>query len=152
MPRAARLPAPHGEADALTGIPPAERRAVRPDSLPVAIDGWVDALKSRYDRRITAQVSIPAKPGSYADFPEALDPSLRQALERRGISRLYSHQAEAWDAIHDGKDVVVVTPTASGKTLCYNLPVLDAARSARAKALYLFPTKALAQDQVAEIN
>ena len=152
MPRAARLPAPLGEADALDAVPPRERRAVRPDRLPIAIDGWVEALKSRYDRRITAQVSIPAKPGKYSEFPPELDPGLRLALERRGVTRLYSHQAEAWDAIRDGRDVVVVTPTASGKTLCYNLPVLDAARSARAKALYLFPTKALAQDQVAEIN
>ena len=152
MPRAARLPAPLGEADALDAVPPSERRAVRPDRLPIAIDGWVEALKSRYDRRITAQVSIPAKPGKYSEFPPELDPGLRLALERRGVTRLYSHQAEAWDAIRDGRDVVVVTPTASGKTLCYNLPVLDAARSARAKALYLFPTKALAQDQVAEIN
>ena len=152
MPGIAQLPQPVGETDALAVVPPAERPAVRPDQLPVPIEGWIGALRQRYGRRITGELSIPAKAGKYVDFPEALDQGLRQALERRGISRLYSHQAEAWDAIHDGRDIVVVTPTASGKTLCYNLPVLDAARNARAKALYLFPTKALAQDQVAEIN
>src|SRR5690606_3643865 len=84
-------------------------------------------------------------------FPAELSTELREALERRGVQRLYSHQREAWDRVQAGEHVVVVTPTASGKTLCYNLPVIEAVRSAKAKALYLFPTKALAQDQVAEL-
>src|SRR5690349_4397324 len=113
MPRIAQLPEPVGEPDALAVVPPAERRAVRPDQLPVPIEGWIGALKQRYGRRITGELSIPAKPGRYEDFPPELDAGLRQALERRGISRLYSHQAEAWSAIRDGHDIVVVTPTAS---------------------------------------
>src|SRR5262249_47727968 len=67
------------------------------------------------------------------------------------VERLYSHQAQAWRSVRDGRHTVVVTPTASGKTLCYTLPVVTAAIESRAKALYLFPTKALAQDQVAEL-
>src|SRR5580658_5611469 len=66
----------------------------------------------------------PAKPGEFVDFPETLAPALRQALARRGMHQLYSHQAEAFRHSSEGKHVVVVTPTASGKTLCYNLPVL----------------------------
>lgn len=71
-------------------------------------------------------------------------------LRERGIQKLYSHQRHALDAVEAGKDIVVVTPTASGKTLCYNLPVLNAIlRDPDARALYLFPTKALSSDQVA---
>jgi len=116
------------------------------------IEDFAGALCRRHAGCITGQLTQPAREGSYADFPPELDPELRLALQRRGIDQLYSHQREAWDAIQAGEDVVVVTPTASGKTLCYNLAVLDAARHAQARALYLFPTKALAQDQVAELN
>jgi DEAD/DEAH box helicase domain-containing protein len=126
--------------------------ATRREAPQKPIEEFAGALCRKHGGRITGQLSLPAHEGRYADFPDELDPSLRLALERRGISRLYSHQREAWDAVHAGHDVVVVTPTASGKTLCYNLPVLHAARSQQAKALYLFPTKALAQDQVAELN
>jgi DEAD/DEAH box helicase domain-containing protein len=78
---------------------------------------------------------------------------LRRALERRGISQLYVHQAEAFGHLAAGRNVVVTTPTASGKTLCYNLPVLNGVlRNPAARALYLFPTKALAQDQMAELH
>ncbi|MFQ6014403.1 MAG: DEAD/DEAH box helicase [Anaerolineae bacterium] len=102
---------------------------------------------------VTAWHRLPAKPGCYADFPSALHPRLIEALGRRGIERLYSHQASAVDAVLSGQNVVVVTPTASGKTLCYNLPVLNAmVRTPTARALYLFPTKALAQDQLAELH
>jgi DEAD/DEAH box helicase domain-containing protein len=94
---------------------------------------------------------IPAVTARHADFPEELAPALRAALCARGVAQLYSHQRAAWEHISAGRHTVVVTPTASGKTLCYNLPVLNAAIRDRAKALYLFPTKALAQDQVAEI-
>ena len=77
----------------------------------------------------------------------------RAALAARGIARLYSHQAEAFEAVGSGKNVAVVTPTASGKTLCYNLPVLNLLLSdPQARAMYLFPTKALAEDQLHEFH
>ena len=93
------------------------------------------------------------KEGQYRPFPDALHPILREALGKKGIHRLYSHQAEAIEAVLSGKDVVVVTPTASGKTLCYNLPVLNTRLSVpSSKAFYLFPTKALSQDQRVELQ
>ena len=96
---------------------------------------------------------LPAKAGEYADFPDWVELSLVDAFMKKGIKRLYSHQAEAINAINQGKSIVVVTPTASGKTLCYNLPVLDSIlKSPESRALYLFPTKALSQDQVAELT
>ncbi|NIR29409.1 MAG: DEAD/DEAH box helicase, partial [Gammaproteobacteria bacterium] len=113
--------------------------------------GLIEALKRRHGERITGELVVPARPGRYAALPEGLDERLAAALRARGIDRLYSHQHEAWEAVTAGRHAVVVTPTASGKTLCYNLPVLQAALTERAKALYLFPTKALAQDQVAEL-
>jgi len=95
---------------------------------------------------------IPSRPGKYADFPLDLDSRLRRILESRGITRLYSHQRAAWDLIKAGKNPVIVTPTASGKTLCYNLPVLSTmAAHPETRALYLFPTKALSQDQMDEV-
>src|SRR3972149_4312688 len=96
---------------------------------------------------------IPASPPSLAPFPAALDGQLAEALAHRGIERLYSHQAEAVEAVLAGRNVAIVTPTASGKTLCYNLPVLQTVLSdPNARALYLFPTKALAQDQLNELH
>ncbi len=109
------------------------------------------ALRRKYGGRITGELVLPASPGRYAALPEDLDPAIAAALRHRGVTRLYSHQADAWVAAGRGEHLVVVTPTASGKTLCYNLPVLQAVRGGDAKALYLFPTKALAQDQVAEL-
>jgi DEAD/DEAH box helicase domain-containing protein len=95
----------------------------------------------------------PARPPSYADFPQSLQPGLRQMLETRGIRKLYSHQADAYQRVTGGKNVTVVTPTASGKTLCYNLPVLDTLLGdSNARAFYLFPTKALAEDQLHEFK
>ena len=94
---------------------------------------------------------LPEREAITAPFPPWLDPRIVRGLEDRGITSLYSHQAEAVEAVHAGEDVVVVTPTASGKTLCYALPVLQAlAEDPSARALFLFPTKALGQDQVAE--
>jgi DEAD/DEAH box helicase domain-containing protein len=89
-----------------------------------------------------------------ASFPEWLHPPLRDALQARGIAELYSHQREAADLLHAGSDVVVATSTASGKSLCYHLPVLDALlrQGLDARALYLFPTKALARDQMADLE
>ena len=109
-------------------------------------------LRAQFAGRITGELHIPAQPGRYRALPAEIEPRLRQALARKGITRLYSHQAEAWSCARRGEHLVMVTPTASGKTLCYNLPVLDAVLQQRSKALYLFPTKALSQDQVAEIS
>jgi DEAD/DEAH box helicase domain-containing protein len=108
-------------------------------------------LSGKYPDRVTGAIHMPGREGRYTEFPDDLPPRIAQALRARGVERLYSHQAEAWAASQRGEDVVVVTPTASGKTLCYTLPVLAAALCDRGKALYLFPTKALAQDQVAEL-
>ncbi len=91
--------------------------------------------------------------GVYSPFPEGLDDRLREALRKRGVERLYSHQAAVYRLIRSGRSTVVVTPTASGKTLCYNLPVLQKLlEDPRARSLYLFPTKALSQDQQSELN
>ncbi|HJP34388.1 MAG TPA: DEAD/DEAH box helicase [Gammaproteobacteria bacterium] len=109
------------------------------------------ALREQHAERISGEIQIPAVLGAYASFPDDLDTRLAAALRGRGIERLYSHQRVAWEHVRGGAHTALVTPTASGKSLCYNLPVLQAAIEARAKALYLFPTKALSQDQVAEI-
>jgi DEAD/DEAH box helicase domain-containing protein len=91
----------------------------------------------------------PPREAVTAPFPDWLDPRIRTALAARGIDALYTHQAEALDAVRAGRDVCVVTPTASGKSLCYELPVLQAlADDPSARALWLFPTKALGEDQV----
>ncbi len=102
---------------------------------------------------ITAWVKLEARSGEYAPLPEGLSNRVAEALRKKGIHRLYSHQAEAYDLARRGEHFVVVTPTASGKTLCYNLPIIDEmARDPDVRALYLFPTKALAQDQMAELH
>jgi DEAD/DEAH box helicase domain-containing protein len=96
---------------------------------------------------------LPAQEGVYEDFPKDLDPRVVQAFKSRDIERIYSHQAEVWKLAKKGKNVVVVTPTASGKTLCYNLPCLhELLTDENSRCLYLFPTKALSQDQQAELN
>jgi DEAD/DEAH box helicase domain-containing protein len=97
--------------------------------------------------------TIPAREARYVDFPQRLDRRLVRTLADKGITRLYTHQGEAVEAVLNGENIVVVTPTASGKTLCYNLPVLDTIlKEPGARALYLFPTKALSQDQLAELH
>ena len=102
---------------------------------------------------LTAVRHFPARAAEWADFPEWVHRDLVAAYAAKGIGQLYSHQAAAAEAVHAGKNVVVVTPTASGKTLCYNLPVLNAVlENSDTRALYLFPTKALAQDQLAELH
>ncbi|MDR1429893.1 MAG: DEAD/DEAH box helicase [Spirochaetaceae bacterium] len=96
---------------------------------------------------------LPALPGEYVPLPEELDSRIAGALRDRGLDQLYTHQAEVFSESRKGRNVTVVTPTASGKTLCYNLPVLQALlEDGEARALYLFPTKALSQDQQAELN
>ena len=102
---------------------------------------------------VTRWERIPSREGVYADLPHDLHPALRGALESLGISRLYSHQEKAYRIVRGGKHLLIVTPTASGKTLCYNLPVLQSLLENPGKrALYLFPTKALSQDQQAALN
>ncbi len=102
---------------------------------------------------LTAVRHFPAREAAWAEFPEWVNGDLRAAYGAKGIARLYSHQAEAAEAVHGRKNLVIVTPTASGKTLCYNLPVLhDILENPDTRALYLFPTKALAQDQLAELH
>jgi DEAD/DEAH box helicase domain-containing protein len=97
--------------------------------------------------------TIPARTADFVPMPEWLDPRIVAGLGSRGITSLYRHQAEAVEAVRAGEDVVVVTPTASGKSLCYLVPTLQAlADDPTARALYLFPTKALGQDQVAELS
>jgi DEAD/DEAH box helicase domain-containing protein len=101
---------------------------------------------------LTAIRHFPAREAQWAGFPEWVNGNLVSAYTAKGVGRLYTHQAAAAAAVHSGKHVVIVTPTASGKTLCYNLPVLNAIlENADTRALYLFPTKALAQDQLAEL-
>jgi DEAD/DEAH box helicase domain-containing protein len=96
---------------------------------------------------------LPAVEGSFSPFPPDLDGRIAAALRKRGVDRLYTHQAEVWEQARQGQNVVVVTPTASGKTLCYNLPCLQILLSDEsARCLYLFPTKALSQDQQSELN
>ena len=105
------------------------------------------------DSHVTALRCLPAVAAQYAPFPEALDPRLTKALSGRGIVDPYTHQAEAIEHALARRNVVVITPTASGKTLCYNAPVLNAIlQDPSSRALYLFPTKALAQDQLAELQ
>ncbi len=105
------------------------------------------------DPIVTAAHRLPAIAASFAPFPEETDDRLRGALAVRGIEQLYTHQAEAFQHVLARRNVVTITPTASGKTLCYNAPVLDAIlKDHSTRALYLFPTKALAQDQLAELH
>ncbi|HPE78625.1 MAG TPA: DEAD/DEAH box helicase [Gammaproteobacteria bacterium] len=119
--------------------------------LPDPVDRLTRRLKAKYAGRICAELTLPARLAQTGPLPAGLDERLLRALQARGIHELYAHQAEAWRLAGEGRHFVVVTPTASGKTLCYNLPVLQAVCNGQGKALYLFPTKALAQDQVAEL-
>lgn len=110
-----------------------------------------ERLQAKYPDRVTGSLTVPGREGRYSDLPEALPAALVKALRSRGIERLYAHQAEAWAHAAAGDHLVIATPTASGKSLCYTLPVVSAVLGGGAKALYLFPTKALAQDQVSEL-
>ncbi len=128
------LPAPH-KGELAPVLNKFERMALDPDS------------------PIRAIRRTPARLGEYAAFPEQVNPKLREVLAARGIEKLYTHQALACEKVQAGENVVIVTPTASGKTLCYNLPVIDRLTAdPGARAMYLFPTKALAEDQLDELN
>src|SRR5256886_2825301 len=114
------------------------------------VRAFLEELKRQpgYDGQVVYERFIPPRTARYAELNPPLPPALQESLRAQGIARLYSHQVEAVAAARGGTHLVVVTPTASGKTLCYNLPVLETlADDQDARALYLFPTKALAQDQ-----
>jgi DEAD/DEAH box helicase domain-containing protein len=109
--------------------------------------------QSFYHGQIVHLEQIPRRSAKYGALDASLHPDLQAQLRAQGIERLFTHQAEAINAARAGRHVVVVTSTASGKTLCYNLPVLEAILAQPvARALYLFPTKALAQDQLRSLR
>jgi DEAD/DEAH box helicase domain-containing protein len=129
----------------------------REQALQTALDRFGGArLGNRADNPdtwVTAARTIAARAARFAAWPDSVEPTLRAALEARGVTQLYSHQAESIEHALSGRHIVVTTPTASGKTLCYNAPILSTIlQDPSARALYLFPTKALAQDQLAELN
>ncbi len=133
------------------------RKPGRDGALDAALDRLVPGrLPDRPDNpdgHVTAIRRMAPVEAQVAPFPEAIDGRLKHALESRGIKELYTHQAETIDHALAGRNAVVITPTASGKTLCYNAPVLHAIlQDPSSRALYLFPTKALAQDQLAELQ
>ena len=116
---------------------------------------WLDRLKANghFKRNVRAWKDFPAQEGRFASFPGWIRDDVRLCFTRRGIDQLYSHQAESIHETNQGHHVCLVTPTASGKTLCYNLPVLNRIlQHPETRALYVFPTKALAQDQMEEIH
>ena len=120
-----------------------------------AVQEILGALVARYrtDEVLTSVRQIPAREAKFRPVPDWVRTGLSEAYGAKGITRLYSHQTATAELVHSGRNVVVVTPTASGKTLCYNLPVLNAVlENPDTRALYLFPTKALAQDQLAELH
>jgi DEAD/DEAH box helicase domain-containing protein len=140
----------HGLAGGLTrGL------AVRASTTLETVQEALGALVARFrtDEVLTAVRHIPAREAQFRAMPAWVRPELTAAYHAKGIETLYTHQAAAAELAHAGKNFVVVTPTASGKTLCYNLPVLNAVlENADTRALYLLPTKALAQDQLAELH
>ncbi len=121
----------------------------------LTLEQIIDRLQrdSAFMSCVTAWKEIPEKEADFADFPENLDRRLLSALQQHGIQKLYTHQANAVRGAIDKKHTTIVTPTASGKTLCYNIPVLNSViQTQESRALYLFPTKALAQDQINELH
>src|SRR6059058_3520066 len=135
-----------------------ESLAVRRAGMSTAITRVHEVLESFAARDHNGEIlttvrHFAAREAQWADFPAWVHLDLASAYAAKGIHRPYTHQAAAAEAVHAGKNVVIVTPTASGKTLCYNLPVLNAVlENSDTRALYLFPTKALAQDQLAELQ
>ena len=134
---------------------PSEALAPRSTTTVETVQQILGALVARYrrDEVLTSVRQIPAREAEFRPIPDWVTSALSEAYRAKGIQELYSHQAATAELVHGGKNVVVVTPTASGKTLCYNLPVLNAVlENPDTRALYLFPTKALAQDQLAELH
>jgi DEAD/DEAH box helicase domain-containing protein len=124
------------------------------DAVDALVTGWQPrAQPDSADAVITTVRELPERPAAWREMPAWVRPELAAAYRAKGIGQLYSHQAAAAEAARSGRNVVVITPTASGKTLCYNLPVLNAIlENPDTRALYLFPTKALAQDQLSELH
>ena len=120
-------------------------------SLPSILESW--EADTRFMKNVTAKVVIPAREAVTCELPPDMRPELRAMLHDDGIERLYSHQVESWSHARAGRNVCLVTPTASGKSLCYHLPVLQRIlEEPDARALYLFPTKALSQDQYMDLH
>jgi DEAD/DEAH box helicase domain-containing protein len=110
-------------------------------------------INDNFKENIVTWQTIEEKPAQTVSLPQDLHQAIKEALTSKGIENLYTHQKSAYEKIMNGNSIVAVTPTASGKTLCYNLPVLQTIlTNPSARALYMFPTKALAQDQKSEIN
>ncbi|MBD7906921.1 DEAD/DEAH box helicase [Sporosarcina gallistercoris] len=121
----------------------------------VNLQSFIDELKQdpEFATNVKHYKVTEGKDAIYAPFPEKLHPSLKKALSYKGIQKLYSHQRKAFDFAQQKKSYTAVTPTASGKSLCYHLPVLQSIlENDASRALYLFPTKALAQDQLADLH
>ncbi|MDN7241076.1 DEAD/DEAH box helicase [Planococcus sp. N028] len=124
---------------------------IRRKTLPQLMDEW--KIEPDMMERIVHWHTMKEKPAKYADFPSEMHASLKEALRKKGIEKLYTHQREAFDLAVSKKSFTAVTPTASGKSYCYHLPVLhDILNNPGARALYLFPTKALAQDQKSDLH
>ncbi len=136
-----------GKAQAVAQDPAATRCHRMARGLPEVVEGL--RRDPNWRQRIVHWHRTPQRPGSFAPYPEHLDRRLVAILKAKGHESLYSHQAQAIQCALDGNDVLISTPTASGKTLCYTAPVLDALLKSdgAARALFLFPTKALSQDQ-----
>jgi DEAD/DEAH box helicase domain-containing protein len=123
----------------------------RPRGLEAVLGKWHE--EGSIARNLVVEAPFEARGARVAAMPEGLHPNLRAMLERRGIHELYTHQVEAFEAARSGKHVVVATPTASGKSLCFHLPVLQSlAEDPDARAMYLYPTKALSRDQEAGLR
>ena len=113
----------------------------------------LDSFQRQFADRIFYHRLLPERPPQFSEYPESVPANLVDALKKRSIEKPYTHQASAWVNLAIGKNIVVITPTASGKTLCYNVPVVQTLlKEPNARALYLFPTKALSQDQLAELQ
>jgi len=136
-------------------MPPSQSLAPRQSASLETVHNILGSLVARYRQEevLTAVRQIPAREAKFRPIPGWVTSALSEAYRAKGIQELYSHQAATAELVRNGKNVVVVTPTASGKTLCYNLPVLnEVLENPDTRALYLFPTKALTQDQLAELQ
>ena len=120
-------------------------------SLPALLSRW--RAEPSVAENIIVWETIPSQPARTVPFPESIPPALLTALQSHGLQSLYTHQYQAWKELINGRNIVLSTGTASGKSLAYNLPVIDRLlKSPDTRALYIFPTKALAQDQFAGLQ
>ena len=119
----------------------------KPNGVEDVINHWQETAVWQ---NVSLHHRLNGRSAQYAALPADLATAVKGALQKRGIHRLFAHQVEAYDAVKKDQHVVIATPTASGKSLCYQLPILDCmASDPSARALYLFPTKALSRDQEA---